>query len=188
MYLIEPANPPAAVSLNEAKAHCRIDGADHDATLARLIVSATDDAEGATGRALVTRSLTLCLEWFAPVIPLQKPPVASVTAIKYRNSQGQEVTVPDSVYRLVPDDLRPVVRLNPGKSWPVDLMAGYGDGAVSIEYQAGYGDTDAVPAPVKSWIFLRIGDELENIGTAIAGHVSHVPWVDSLLGKYKVYP
>ena len=99
-----------------------------------------------------------------------------------------DVPLPDIVTRrgIQWGDL--LQRLKPGQSWPADVLPGYGDGAVKIEYDAGYGDAAAVPAPVKSWILLRIGDEIENIGTAMAGHVTTAPWVDSLLDPYRVYP
>lgn len=189
-YLTKPANPPAAVTIEEARSHCRVDGNGDDVELARLIVSATADAQGETGRALVSQPMVLGLDGFADRIELPMPPIVAVDAVKFLDSNGDTQTVPSAVYRLVPHETRPAIVLRPGQAWPSGLMAGVGDGVVTVEYTAGYGQAEAdVPQPIRQWILLRVGDGFANReGTNVGNIVTPFKFVDHCLDQYRVYP
>ena len=73
----------------------------------------------------------------------------------------------------------------PGQGWPA-TQAGVVE-AVSVEYVAGYGDAAAsVPAPLKAWILLALGDLFENRqATSIGNTVNPLPFADGLLDTYR---
>lgn len=72
----------AAVSLGEAKEFLRLDGADEDALVARLIVAATEACELFTGCALVRREIVEFAKVSSWWQRLEFAPVAAVTLVE----------------------------------------------------------------------------------------------------------
>lgn len=176
--------PPASepVTLAEAKLHLRVDGTTEDALISSLIVAARQGAEHLTDRALMTQTLELSLDGFPSVIKLPRPPLVSVTSVKYVDQAGAEQTLVSTDYQL--DAASEPARLMPayGETWPTTRNQ---VNAVTIRYQAGY---TTVPDQIKSWMLLRIGmlyANRESVATGIS--VAQVPYVDRLLDAYRVY-
>ena len=176
------------VSLSEAKAHLREDAADRDDEITRLVKAATahlDGYAGVLGRALVTQSWTLTLDsWPLAGIPLPLAPVQSITAIRYRDTNGDTQTVSASDYRLSGSASRPVVHLNSGGSWPtVDKNAE----PIEIEYVAGYGAADEVPEPIRHAILLHVGAMYDHEKPFVTGTVvAQLPLAhDALIRPYR---
>jgi len=157
-----PAAEP--VTLDEAKAHLKVDTTDDDALITSLISAARARAEWHTGRAFVTQSWTLWLDALpcdgiieVPLPPLQS--VASITAYALDDS----ATVLDAATWQVDTASSPArLMLKPNASPPVNLRA---LNAIAIAFTAGYGDADDVPAPVKqavlvivAWLYANRGD------------------------------
>lgn len=153
-----PAEPP--VSLEEAKAHLRVDFGDDDFYVAALIEAATthiDGWSGILGRALVTQTWRqdLCGFPWDGVIRLPLAPVQAVTEISYRNEAGTNLILDPGVTTDVrADALGPFVRLRDGQSWPATAR---GDDAVSVVFTAGYGAPAAVPQAIRHAILLLVG-------------------------------
>lgn len=126
-YLIAgPGEEP--VTLAAAKLFCRIDGTDEDALLGALIAAARLHVESITGRALITQTWRLGLAQVSGlVVPLPVVPAASL------------VEAPDGAV-LQGDAV---------------LLAGPVDG-LSIDYTAGYGDADDVPADLKQAVLVLV--------------------------------
>jgi uncharacterized phiE125 gp8 family phage protein len=156
--VIPPAELP--VSLEEAKAHLRIDFGDDDFYVAGLIEAATahlDGWSGILGRALVTQTWRQDLCGFPcdGVIRLPLAPVQAVTAITYRDEVGADMTLdPGVTTEVMTDALGPFVRLRGGQSWPATAQ---GDDAVSVVFTAGYGASSAVPQAIRHAILLLVG-------------------------------
>ena len=142
--------PPAAepVSLAEAKAHLKIDTADEDALIASLVTAARARAEWHTGRAFVTQSWCLWLDAWPRdgIAALPLPPVQAVSEAAFTAIDGIRSVIAPAAYRLdvasnslVLSDPHPPARLRSVS-------------AVEIRFTAGYGDAQAVPAPVKQAI------------------------------------
>jgi len=81
------------------------------------------------------------------------PPLQSVTAITYFDSNGVEQTLAADQY-LVDSTTQPA-RITPayGLVWPVTQWR---HNAVKVRFVAGYGAASAVPACIKNWMLIRI--------------------------------
>lgn len=186
----EPVTP------GEAKLHLRVDGTDDDALITALIVAAREAAEHITGRALMPQTLELALDAFyefnrdhpgrhAYRVILPRPPVASITSVKYVDTTGTLQTLDPSAYVL--DDYSEPARLVPayGTCWPATRCQ---ENAVLIQYEAGYADAASVPQQIKSWMLLRIGMLYENREGIVAGvPLAEMPGVDRLLDACRVW-
>ena len=95
-----PAQEP--VSLADAKAHLRVDVADDDALITRLITGARSELERGLGRALITQSYTYLLDaWpsgFAVDLPIA--PVQSVDQVRIYALDGAFAVLPPGGYLL----------------------------------------------------------------------------------------
>ena len=151
--------PPALepVTLDEAKAHLKVDTTDDDALIERLIAAARARAEWHTGRAFLTQSWILWLDCWPPLDVAETPlprlqAVGSVTTY----SRDDSASVLDPALYLVDTASEPG-RLAFHCIAPASLRR---VNAVAIAFDAGYGDTaDDVPAPIREAI-LEIVAEL----------------------------
>jgi uncharacterized phiE125 gp8 family phage protein len=158
--------PPATepVTLDEAKAHLKIDTTDDDTLIGTLICAARSKAEWTTGRAFVTQGWTLALDRWPcdgvfeiPFAPLQN--VASVTAYALDDT----ATVLDPATYQV-DTVSARLTLKANASPPVNLRA---LNAVQIAFTAGYGDGESdVPALIREAILQIVADMYVNRGDA----------------------
>lgn len=172
------------ISLEQAKAHLRVDTTDQDDLIETLITAAREKVEDDTGRALITQTLEIALDYFvappdlryvtypyltpAKAILLPRPPLIALKRITYYDGDGNEVLLHDEVGSptvisdLVVDTYSEPGRLVPASSgnWPsVQDRAN----AVVIRYTAGYGSTgDDVPERLKQAMKLLIGHYHEN--------------------------
>lgn len=88
----EPTAEP--LSLDEAKAHLRVEHEYDDSTIAALITAARKYCETVTKRALVTQTLRLTRDTFPGacegwILRLPRPPLQSVSSIKYATDEGR---------------------------------------------------------------------------------------------------
>lgn len=186
--------PPAVpvVSLDDAKAQCRVDHSDDDAYITSLIGVATQHIaapDGWLGRSLVNQVLEHRVDGFLwcspPDLPLPGRPIVSITSIKYDDTDGVEQTLDPSVYRLIGSTSNPRLALAYGKSWPSTRRQAE---AVRIRYTAGYGATAAsVPLPIVHAVKLLIEHYYENRSAVTTdGNAPAVMplGVDALLAPY----
>lgn len=174
----------ALLTLEEVKAHCRVDFSDDDALLTSLIQAATDHLDGwsgVLGRCLVNQNWRIDLpDWPASrCIRLPFPDVSNVT-VKYFDADNQEITVAPSLYETVEDERGVLVRLLDSFTAPT----AYDDrsGAVRIEFTAGYGAAADVPQSIKIAALLLIGHWYEHREGAEGKDVRSVPLaVDRLI-------
>lgn len=178
--------PPASepITLDEAKAHLRVDAADEDAMISALIVAARQAAEHITGRALMTQTWEVAFDEFDESgLWLQYPPLVSITSITYLDEAGAEQTLDAADYVLNDYDEPAVIKPAADVDWPATLCE---PNAVTVRYVAGYANAAAVPQAIKQWMLLRIGAmyaHREEVGPVVA----ELPFADSLLNAYKVY-
>ncbi len=166
--------PPALepVTLDEAKLHLRVDINYDDNLISGLIKSAREYCENFQNRAYYTQTLELTLDNFPSnnYIILPRPPLQSVTSIKYKDSDGNETTLDQSKYIVDTDSEPGKVVLAYGESWP--SFTPYPTGAVKIQYVAGYDDIASIPQMVKQAMLLLIGHWYENREATVAGTIS----------------
>ena len=150
---VEPTVEP--VSLAEAKRHANVVASDDDLLIAALIQAAREQVESDTSRALVNQTWRLKLhDWFADLIELPRPPLQSVTSIKYLDADDVEQTLPVAYYKVDADRTPGVIWKAPDYTWPTVSAQ---PNAVTITYVAGYGAAaTAVPARARQAILLLV--------------------------------
>ena len=197
--------PPAGepVSLQEAKAHLRVDFDDDDGLIQALIAAARQAAETITNRQLMSARWKLVMDSFpgpslmgvpagqpfslpGHAILIHKSPVLNVVSINYLDMAGVLQSMPASNYTV--DAACEPARIPPvfGQIWPIPLPQ---IGAVSVTFDAGYGAAASVPEGIKSWIKLRVGSlyaHREEVAALSRGRIEPLPFVDGLLDPFKV--
>lgn len=187
-----PAELP--VSLDEAKAHLRVDGNDEDDLIDILIRAATSHAERLMGRAIVEQTWDFYLDEFPSDgwINIPKPPLISVTGFFY-TSGDTETAVDASVYRIDSASEPARISLAENASWPTPAVV---SNAVRIRFTAGYIDdssppslTTAIPFDIIAAIKLMIGTLYANRETVVLGQaVNQLPWAaEQLLRQHRVH-
>jgi uncharacterized phiE125 gp8 family phage protein len=155
---VAPTEP--LISVQDAKAHLRVDHDEEDALIASLIAAAESHLDGWTGvlgRALVTQTWR---QDFASFDDMRLPlwPVASVSSVTYKDATGAVQTVPASDYELLADGLGAYVAV---KSSPASS-------SVSVTFVAGQPVAD-VPAAIRHAALFIVGDLYRNRETAVVG-------------------
>lgn len=170
---IKVATPPTVepVTLTEAKTHLRVDIADDDTYITRLITMAREQCELEARRAFVTQTLEVRLErWPSYQLGLPMPPLQSITSITYTDEDGTTGTVTSTDYVAYTGVEPGRVVLKPSANWPsVNLMPGP---SIVIQYVAGYGLAAAVPQRYKQAILLLVGHMYENREAVIVGTIA----------------
>lgn len=187
--MLKLKTPPTllAVSLVDAKAQCRVEVADDDALIELYIRAATEVAEQRTGRSIMPQTWLLTLDAFpGGNIPLQRIPVASVASVIYTDTTGAEVTLGSSSYTLLNADDNDTAQLRParGTSWPSACSE---EGAVRVEYVAGYPTAANVPHAIRSWILLQVAAMYENREAEGSVQTFALGFADRLLDRAKVW-
>ena len=185
-----PSGEP--VTLAEAKLFARITTATEDQLVTDLIVGARKLAEEWLNRSFITQTWDLFLDcfprdtnWYDEAIILPRPPIQSVTSVKYTPYNAGIVTVSSTDYYLdnasdnhgSPREARvmPVV----GKTWPSDRLRVLN--GVEVRFVAGYGVAASVPEHIRAainqlvafWYQNRdtIGQMPEHVGNTLTGTV-----------------
>lgn len=188
MYALSVVTPPAQepVTVEEAKAHLRVE---HDAAngyIGALVTSARELVESRCAKALVTQSLRLHLDAFPDVIRLPRAPVQSVTEVRYVDTAGDEQVLDPSVYRVDIASLQPRITPAYGQAWPATLPVTH---AVTVRFVAGYGEPGDVPKALVQAMLLLVGTYYDPVRqTVIVGTIaSKLPQsADFLMGPFRV--
>jgi uncharacterized phiE125 gp8 family phage protein len=170
MMTLRLITPPTVepVSLETVKQHLRIDTTAEDGLLDLYIAAARERAEGLSRRALIQQTLEAVYdEWPHNnyVLAVPRPPLLSVTSIKYYDDENVEHTWTDYIVDT---------RSEPGKiifnSLPGDSLLE--SGGVVVRFVAGYGDAPAeVPGTIRQAILMTVGHWYENRETTISGTI-----------------
>jgi uncharacterized phiE125 gp8 family phage protein len=168
--IVPPTLEP--ITLAEAKAQCRVDGAEEDALISGYITAAREYCAGFDWRAYLTQTLELWLEAWPhdDEIELPKPPLQSVTSIEYYLTDDTKVTLPATVYGVDAISTPGTVRLKYCQQWPSAVLRDYN--AICITYVAGYANTALVPQTIKQAMLLLVGHWYENREATLVGTIS----------------
>ena len=186
--LIRTAVPLALpVSLNEVKAHLRIDASDEDALLASMIRAATNTAEDYIGRALITQSWSLFLDhWPAGRrVDLPKSPTQSVDSIRVFADDDTSVMYAPANYYLNAASDPAGIFLRRGVAPPIPTRVTNG---IEIKFVAGYGPSQAdVPVPIVEGIKNLVGYWFEHRDAVTPNYrTASLPVsVDALFAPYR---
>jgi uncharacterized phiE125 gp8 family phage protein len=173
--------PPAElpVSLSEAKAAAIVDYSDDDILLQSYLQAAVDLLDGysgLSGRCLVTQTWALGFERWENCLDLPFPDVSAAT-VKYRDENGTEQTVNSAHFELIQTHGGATVRFLDAFNSPnldTDRLL-----PVTVEFDAGYGTRNEVPANVKAQVMM-VASQLYN--NRDGDDPLHMP----LLGSFKV--
>jgi uncharacterized phiE125 gp8 family phage protein len=187
LILIEkPLNEP--VTLEEAKLHLRVDGAEEDSLISALISATREFCKNFTGRSLAVQAFELVTGPFLikyGSIKLPMPPLVEVLAFKYLNEQNEEVTLEENSGFYVVKDMEPALLCpNPETGWPEDCALR--PDAVRIRFKAGYVD---LPKSIRQAMLLLIGHFYENREVVNKkGEFKELPFsASALLYPFKVF-
>lgn len=213
-YSLRLVTPPDddVVTLEEAKAHLRVDTSDDDAVIQAMVTAATefvDGAQGFLGRALMLQTWDYFLDrfpcygtssivhlgtgavpygvgGFGSYIEIPLPPLVSVTGVYYRDNSGNEQTVNPANYKVDVNSEPGKIFLPNGGAWPTIV---YGPSAVRIRFVAGNDDSDNIPRSIKNAILLYVADLFENRGSIVLGETtSKISWgAEQLLRRHRFY-
>lgn len=166
--------PPVAepLSVEEAKHQVLQGGTVDDAYLATVLIPAVRDrAELATQRALITQTWDLVLDRFPcdGFIEIPKPPLVSVTFLKYYDTAGTLTTWATTNYDVQapagPRCARGRLALSSGVSWP----ATDGElGDVTVRFVCGYGATgEFIPGLLRAAMLMDLAKLYEDRTAAL---------------------
>lgn len=130
----EPVFEP--ITLEELKRHTVVPFDEDDEVLVGFIEQARAQVEADTGRALVEQTWQLFGESFPDEIIVPKPPLVSVTSIKYIDTDGVEQTLAASEYQVLKTGVNARIKPASGKAWPSVQTGNYN--GVTVEFVAGY--------------------------------------------------
>jgi len=154
--------PPTTepVSVETAKLFLRVDDTSDDALITSLIKAAREKGEELSRRAFITQTWEVTMdEWPHELeIELLRPPLQSVTSVKYIDIDDVEHTVDFSTYYAV-------TKSEPGELVFKTLQSSSlrREGAVTVRFVAGYGSAASdVPERIKSAIMSLVAHWYEN--------------------------
>lgn len=170
------------VTLEKARAQCRVDCTDEDALIGTYIAVAAQAASDRLQRALVPTRYRLTVDSFPAAIELL-PPVISVESVKFIAPNGDQLTLDPQDYYLdavsEPGYLVPAA----GRAWP-DTQDRIN--AVEVEFTAGY-PASQIPEPIAQWILLAVGDLYDNRARSSDRPVVPQNFADALLDTYRIW-
>jgi len=178
---VEPSVEP--VTIDEFKAHARIDYDDQDTVIAGLITAARTWCEEYLQRSFITTTWTLTTDDFPQndYIHVQRANLIAVTSIQYVDTNGSTQAWSSSHYRVDAYNEPPRIQPAYGAWYP---FARDISNAVTITFTAGYGATAAsVPQTIKQAILMLASHWFENREPVNIGNiVSPLPMtVEALL-------
>jgi uncharacterized phiE125 gp8 family phage protein len=156
-----------------------------DTYLNTLITAARQHVEEHLWRALITQTWDIYLTSFRSPIRIPRPPLQSVTHVKYYDTSSVQQTLADTVYELDTASEPGFVRLKYGQSWPT--CRGHDDDIV-IRFVAGYGAAgSAVPRAIRHGIQLWAAQLFEQRVSVVTGTIAtRIPdSVHALLTPYR---
>lgn len=198
MSFIRTTEPPIEpVSLTDMKTHLRITAFDENDDISGLITLARQHIEEICSISIIQQTWDYFLDSFplhnSAAIRLPRPPLVSVTYVKYLDDNGDLQTWSDTLYTVDTAKVLGTVIPSYAEIYPSTQRF---QNAVQIRFIAGYADGSAVPfvdtgipKPLIHALKLLVGHWYENReATVMSVEISNVPLtIRTLLDTYKVY-
>lgn len=189
MKLVRTAQPLIAecpVTLTEAMEWCRIDSGVDNAVIERLIIAGTTWAEEFTRRSLSCNAATTSSKWTYTIeewptdtdtIELPRPPLISVSSVKYYDETPAQQTWSSTNYHVVSSDFPGKIVIDDDADLP-DLDPR--PEAIEIIFVAGYSAASAVEGPIKDAILCYVAHRYRT------REPESVDWIEGIKGM--LYP
>jgi uncharacterized phiE125 gp8 family phage protein len=181
--------PPALepVSLEDAKAHLRLDTDDDDQLVSAAIVAARVHVEATTRRRLIEQGWRVYLDAWPRkrIVAIPVAPLIAVDAVTVYDLSGAPVVVDEGDYEV---DAVSV----PGRlvlSAPVPVTVGRAVNGIEIEITAGYGPSGVdVPAPLRQAIMMLVAHWYEHRGPAGYDLAAELPpfGFEAMVAPYRI--
>lgn len=174
-------NPTLLVSVEDLKAHLRIEYDDEDALLERYIRVAQSNAEKITRSRLVEQTVEITMDGFEydELVFHDVSPVRSVTSVNYIDDCGEAKVLDLTKYRLIPGLPSKLVPVARGRFPWVTTK-----GSVTVSAVVGY---VTCPPEIVQWIMLRAGDMYQNREASGDQQFKPHDFVDALLETHRVF-
>lgn len=182
LYSVDADEP---ITLTEAKAQAYVTTEDDNDLLNAMISAARKMVETRTGRSLPTQTWDLWLDsWPADdVIVLPTPPAASVTHVKYYDTDGTQQTITATNYQVDSDTEPGIIVPVKTYEWPTlyDMR-----NPITVRFVCGYGDPEDVPQCLKAAIKMLVHHMYEYRGPVMDEATPHIvpDTVDALITPY----
>ncbi len=166
---VEPTLEP--IDILDVKRHLRITNNDSNMLLETYLKAARMHAEEFTGRAFVQRTYEQKFDAFSDEMWLRRPPLQSVSSVKYIDTSGVEQTLSSDNYDVDTASIPGRINLAYNKNWPTirDQV-----NAVTVTFIAGYQGSGSpqdlranIPHNAILAMLLLIGHFYENRETTI---------------------
>lgn len=178
----------AIMSLAEAKRQVRVDGDHDDTIIARKVAQAKVYCERVLRRSLLNTTYELVLDSFPSYtheslywdargnIRLPRPPLSSVSSIKYITTASATATLATTVYGVDTHAEPGRVYLKYGQVWPSTQNI---NNAVKITFVGGYGTAPtSVPSNFLACVelmFAHLYESREAVAVTVGGNVIEIP-------------
>lgn len=187
------------VTLEEQKAHCRIETTYEDAVIPAYITVARKYAENYCKRSFARQTYEMKIDEFPGAddgIVIPRPPLSSTStdvSIAYIDTSAAVQTLGSSLYTIDASSEPAVIRLSTvDDDWPETNDV---KNAVTITFAAGYststivGSTHLCPKPVQHWIKMRVANMIEYREPTLSGEGAvnlRRDFIDGLLDEYRI--
>ena len=175
------------VTLEQVKAHARIDTDDDDALLVIMIASARAYVEGATKRRLMTQTLDYSLDvgwpWRYGTQRMTFPvnPVQSVASITYVDGSSPNPTLAADQYTVVGRRHNSYIMPAYGVEWPTVRCV---PNAVVVQFVCG--DDDDVPPALTQAVLLLASHMYERRDLTTEKQLMEIPYgIESLISQWR---
>lgn len=162
----EVVTPPTTepLTLAEVKRHLNVLHSIEDALISGFALAARKRAEEMCSIALINQTQRVYLSAWPRdgKIPLYRPPLVSVTAVKYLDADEAEQTLAADQYHVIKNRIDPHILRRKTATWPT--LADHPQ-AVWVDYVCGYGtDPSDVPQDIRNGLLMLAWDLYFNRG------------------------
>ncbi len=145
----------ALLTANELRTHLRIDDPIEDAYLETIITTVQQQLEEVHWTQFTTATYDQYFDAWTDPLVLSRPPLGSITTVKYTDNDGTLQTVADTVYEAGEVLGVGTVRRKFNQNWPTDKRAH--EDTIVVRFTCGHGVASAVPAAIKHAVKLMCG-------------------------------
>lgn len=184
---VAPTSEP--LTTTEAKAHLRVTISDDNTLIDALVVAAREYVEDVCSVAIFTQTWQLWLDGWPQgnALRLPRPPLQTVSSVKYYDAADTEYTLASTEYMVDATSWPARLVLRDAASWPgVTLRPVNG---VLVTFVAGWSTTAAIPQALKQAMLLLLGHWYENREAVLTSGMAPLALklaVESLLRSYRV--
>ncbi len=169
---VRQAVPTPPVTLDEVKAHLRVDFADEDTAIAGMLAAAfehLDGRDGVVGRCLTPQAWQALGPPPAGDLVLDLSPVTAVSGVRVRRDGAFVALAAGTDYVVRGVGAAALVRPPAGSAWPA---MDDDEEAVEVTFTAGFA---ACPAPLRAAVLLVAGHLYANRESTTAGALRELP-------------